>query len=167
MRNQTDSTDVLMDVVHAVHDAVLRFAVAVGIAMLIVFLSLLALVVVGQDSWRSNGATLCALVAASALVGFCFCLRRSLRPAVSSASASVAVGFAWFVSLTARFTTPSSSRFTVEAAFATLGFAILYVLMFRPLGEAVKREDTEERLKAIILDALATSSAASADHADV
>jgi len=48
------------------------------------------------------------------------------------------------------FDNPVDSRMTVEMAFAAFGFALAYLLIFRPMGEEIKQENRQEHLRTVI-----------------
>lgn len=131
--------------------AVLTYALAAAVTLATGFILVLA----GPTALASNAWFAVTFTAVCALTGTGFCLRRSWRPQVSTAFGAVTIGLAWFVSLVADFATPSSARTTFVLAMMALGFALTYVIIFRPLGAEITQEQTEVALRAVIREELA------------
>jgi hypothetical protein len=136
-----------------------RPALAVALSFAIAMTSIIALMFFGSSAVESSGWFFVSLAVVSVATGLGFCLRRSWRPVVSAASGAAAVGFAWFAAEVSSFDNPVDSHITVEMATTAFGFALAYVLIFRPMGEEIKQETRDEHLRMIIRAELLASMA--------
>lgn len=134
-----------------------RPALAIGLGFAIAMTSIIVLMFFGRPAVESSGWFFVSLGLVSVATGLGFCLRRAWRPVVSAASGAAAVGFAWFAAEMSSFDNPVDSRTTVEMATTAFGFALVYVLIFRPMGEEIKQENREEHLRMIIRTELLAS----------
>ncbi|MFJ3958445.1 hypothetical protein [Arthrobacter sp. NPDC090010] len=131
-----------------------RLLMTYAISVAIVIVTCLTLVWFAPEALASDAKFLLVLGLVYVGTGFGFCIRRVWRPLVSNASGAVAVGFAWFTAVMADFGSERSADTSITLIFGSLGFALAYVLLFRPMAEEVRREETESLLRRVVREEL-------------
>jgi hypothetical protein len=126
----------------------LRLALLISIGTLV--LTCVAVILLGGSTSTSDARTIALIAVVFVLGGFAFAMRRPWRPAVSTSFAAVVVGFAWFASVLADFSTPADTDTTFAFVCAAFGLAAAYALVFRPLGDEIRKVEDSNVTRAII-----------------